>query len=44
LSEEECVSGRVVKLAAAVALNTLDGATKLGRNKGEEISESGEHV
>jgi hypothetical protein len=44
MSEEECASGEVVKLAAVVALNTLDGATKLGRNKGEEISESGERV
>jgi hypothetical protein len=44
VSEEECASGGVVKLTAIVALNTLDGATKLGRNKGEEISESGERV
>jgi hypothetical protein len=44
MSEEECTSGGVVKLAAVVTLNTLDGATKLRRNKGEEISESGECV
>jgi hypothetical protein len=44
MSEEECMSSGVVKLTAVVALNTLDGTTKLGRNKGEEISESGECV
>lgn len=33
MGEEERASTGVVKLATIVALDTLDGATKLGRNK-----------
>lgn len=44
MGEEECARAGVVKLAAIVALDTLDGAAKLGGNKGKKVSESGKRV
>jgi hypothetical protein len=44
MSEEERAGAGVVKLTPIVALDTLDGATKLGGNKGEKVSKSGKHV
>jgi hypothetical protein len=41
---EESAGAEVVKLAAIVALNPLNGDSKLCTNIGKEISESGESV
>jgi hypothetical protein len=44
VGEEEGVRGGVVELSSVVALDTTDGATKLHKNIGEEVRESGESV
>jgi hypothetical protein len=43
-SEEERPRGMVIKLAAIVTLQCMDGATKLGGDLGEEVSEGGKRV
>jgi hypothetical protein len=42
--EEERPRGMVVKLAAIVTLQCTDGATELGGDPGEEVSEGGKRV
>jgi hypothetical protein len=44
MSEEEGVGTGVVKLAHVVTLGTLNGAAKLGRDKGEKVSKGGKRV
>ena len=44
LGEEEVIGARVVKLFPIIALDSLDGDTKLSGGIGDEVSESTESV
>lgn len=44
MREKERAGSRVVKLAAIIALDALDGGAKLRRDKGKEISKSSKSV
>jgi hypothetical protein len=44
MREEESVGGGVIKLASIIALDALDGASKLRGHKGREVGEGGEGV
>jgi hypothetical protein len=42
--EEESAGGGIIKLASIIALDALDGATKLRGHKGKEVGDGGEGV
>jgi hypothetical protein len=44
VSEEESVSGRVIKLASIIALDAPNGMTKLRGHKGKKVGEGGKGV
>jgi hypothetical protein len=44
MGEEEGVEGGAIELSSVIALDTMDGTTKLRENVGEEMREDGESV